>query len=57
VWLLREQHLLFGNYVPGLEVMPVPHPGGWQHYGAVARNFRRIQDWMESIGGALIEDK
>jgi len=54
-WLLREQLMLFGRYIPGLEMMPTPHPGGYSHYGMVARNFRRIQEWLEGLGGRTLK--
>lgn len=42
VWLIRDQLVMFGNLVPDLETMPLPHPGGFQWYAMYSRNNQKI---------------
>jgi hypothetical protein len=47
MWMIRDQMMMWGNYVEGLEEMGVPHPGGFQHYATYSRNQNRIRDYLK----------
>lgn len=57
IWLVREQFVLFGNYIRDLDTTPIPRGNGFTQYLPVARNFRKIQEWLESIGGKVLDDE
>jgi len=50
LWLIRNQMQQFGNYVEGLEEMPIPHPGGYQWYAMFSRNQLKIAAVLEKQG-------